>query len=117
VNSITSRIIVAAGSGATNTCSCRQLRNGPRTCSSTNRYGRSYSLIYEVIRHWIPKWRACQVTDSPGPSRPVVTPDTARSPLRRIDAACTPTSRLASKAAARPAGRTVVRSMRGTVLD
>lgn len=40
---------------AVNVCSCHHRRNGPRCCSSTNRIGRSYSVIADVIWKVMPK--------------------------------------------------------------
>ena len=40
---------------SSNRCSCHQKANGPLTCSSTKRVGRSYSVILEVMRKGSPK--------------------------------------------------------------
>jgi len=69
-----------------NVCSCRHRLNGPRCCSSTNRHGYSYSVIAEVILNMRPKCLARQVTASPSPMIPLVTPPTARSPDALIEA-------------------------------
>jgi hypothetical protein len=62
--------------------------DGPLTCSSTNKAGRWKWMTRLVIRHRIPKWRACQVTRWPGPIWPLVTPATARSPKPRMEPRC-----------------------------
>ena len=63
----TSRVPCSTGS---KTCSWRNDLNGPLRCSSTNRRGRSHSVIVLVIVHVIPKWRARHVTNSPNPMTP-----------------------------------------------
>jgi len=68
----------------------------------------------DVMRTGTPKWRARQVTVSPGPMTPDVTPATARSPERRIDAVCASTDRLSAKHASGAAGISVVSTIVGT---
>lgn len=73
--------------------------NGPRTCSSTNRPGRSHSVILLVICHGTPKCRARHVTSSLRPSRPLRMPPIACSPDRAMELVCASTSEDRSNAA------------------
>ncbi|WP_165307150.1 hypothetical protein [Agromyces binzhouensis] len=69
-----------------NSCSCRNERNGPRTCSSTKYSGSVIAVMRLIIRIGTPKCHARQVTSSPSLIRPVVTPAIARSREADMDA-------------------------------
>src|SRR4051812_19881784 len=72
-------------------------RNGPSTCSSRKWRGRSCSMIRTVSLRRLPRWRASQVTVSPGPSTPDARPATTRSPVSTVESRWRSTLRERSK--------------------